>query len=403
MVFGAVSPIVISFLIIKTIEKYFGEKEELMKFIFGLSALIFIVFGILILIGNPISFISGKGFEGYLGNDIAVGENYAPSIYQWQWQKAMAWVRENTSEDAVFAHWWDYGYWLQSIGERSTIVDGGNAIVYWDYLMGRYVLTEPDEKTVLEFLYTHNGTHLLIDSTEIGKYTAFSSIGSNKNYDRFSWIPSLVMNPTQTQETKNETIYLYQGGSQLDEDIIWNVNGEDIILPKKGAYIGAILLKKDNKDNYLQPEGVYAYKDRFYNIPLKYLYIDGKLKKFNSGLEAGAFVFPSLSEATKGVNVNKIGAALYLSNRTVNSQLVRLYLFNEKSDYFKLVHNEENLLISNLKSQNVNLGDFVYYQGFQGPIRIWEINYPKDIKANPEFLKTDYPNLDLKLAKSGEY
>ena len=143
--------------------------------------------------------------------------------------------------------------------------------------------------------------------------------------------------------------------------------------------------------------------DRFYNIPLKYLYIDGKLKKFNSGLEAGAFVFPSLSEATKGVNVNKIGAALYLSNRTVNSQLVRLYLFNEKSDYFKLVHNEENLLISNLKSQNVNLGDFVYYQGFQGPIRIWEINYPKDIKANPEFLKTDYPNLDLKLAKSGEY
>jgi asparagine N-glycosylation enzyme membrane subunit Stt3 len=34
-----------------------------------------------------------------------------------QWQSAMAWVRNNTAENSVFSHWWDYGYWVQSLGE----------------------------------------------------------------------------------------------------------------------------------------------------------------------------------------------------------------------------------------------------------------------------------------------
>ena len=78
-------------------------------------------------------------------------------------------------------------------------------------------------------------------------------------------------------------------------------------------------------------------------------------------------------------------------------------MFDSKSNYFKLVHTEENLLINDLRSRGIKIGDFVYYQGFQGPIKIWEINYPKNIEKNPEFLKTDYPNLELKIAKAGEY
>ena len=36
----------------------------------------------------------------------------------------------------------------------------------------------------LEFLYTHDTSHFLIDSTDIGKYSAFSSIGSVGRRDR---------------------------------------------------------------------------------------------------------------------------------------------------------------------------------------------------------------------------
>jgi len=34
-------------------------------------------------------------------------------------------IKDNTNEDGIFAHWWDYGYWVQTLGKRATIADGG--------------------------------------------------------------------------------------------------------------------------------------------------------------------------------------------------------------------------------------------------------------------------------------
>ena len=89
----------------------------------------------------------------------------------------------------------------------------------------------------------------------------------------------------------------------------------------------------------------------------------------------------------------------YLSGRTVNSQLARLYLYNEGGN-FKLVHSEDDFVVTQVRamSKDEELGDFVYYRGLRGPIRIWKINYPADMKVNPEYLQTDYPNKALALA-----
>ncbi len=390
MVLGAVSPIAIGFLIVKPFQRYFKEKEETIKFFLGILILIILVASIFTL-------------WTYYKQDKAMAENFAPGTYQWQWQKAMAWVRENTQKNAVFAHWWDYGYWLQSIGERATILDGGNAIGYWNYFMGRYVLTGTDEQKALEFLYAHNGTHLLIDSTEIGKYAAFSSIGSDENYDRFSWITTFLLDEKQTRETNNGTIYIYGGGSGLDEDIIWKENEEEILLPKRKATIGAIILRKTSDGEILQPEGIFIYNGNQYKIPLRFMYLGGRLYNFNSGLEAGVFLLPRLEPSPDGrANINEIGAMLYLSKRIINSQLAKLYLFNQKSDYFKLVHVEDSLINEDLKRQGIDIGEFVYYQGIQGPIKIWEIKYPSNIKLDTNYLDTDYP-LELATVKPGEY
>ncbi len=391
LILGAVNPIVVGFLTVKTSEAYFSSKEESKKFLFGLIAIVVIVSLVFTL------YI-------YYNQDVGQARVYIPSDpYHIQWQQAMSWVRTNTPETAVFAHWWDYGYWLQSIGNRATVLDGGNAIVYWDYLMGRYVLTEPDELKRLEFLYTHNATHLLIDSTEIGKYTAFSSIGSDKDYDRFSWISTFRLDEKQTQETRNKTSFVYAGGTSVDEDIVWTQNTTDVFIPR-GSILGALLLNTQN-ETFLQPEGIFINnKNIQYRIPLRYVYHNGKLIDFKTGLEAGIFLYPSVSASSSGqAQVNDKGAALYLSRRTINSPVARLYLFDEKSNYFKLVHSEDDPIVAQLKQSGVNT-DFVEYQGFRGPIRIWEIKYPSNIKINEDYLKTDYPpELDVKRAKKGYY
>jgi len=114
------------------------------------------------------------------------------------------------------------------------------------------------------------------------------------------------------------------------------------------------------------------------------------------------FIYPKMNVVSDQVSINDMGALFYLSKRTINSNLANLYLFNKKSDYFKLVHTEDNLIIQNLRDQGLDIGDFLQYQGFQGPIKIWEINYPKNLEINPDFLNKEYP-LNIKMAKPGEY
>ena len=317
---------------------------------------------------------------------------YAPSIYTQQWQKAMAWVRENPPKNSVFGHWWDYGYWLQSIGERATVLDGGNAISYWNHMMGRYALTGANNSEALEFLYAHNTTHFLIDSTDIGKYTAFSSIGSDPGYDRRSWLPIFSKDERQIQETKNSTIYLYTGGTPLDDDILYENNGTQVFLPGGNAGLGAILVEEDSTGRLVnQPRGIFVYQGRQYTLPFRYAFSNGEFFDFNSGIESGVFLFHRIDQENGQIKIVKEGALIYLSKRTVKSQLARLYLYNEDNLNFRLVHSEDDFFVAQAKANFPEIGEFVYYSGLRGPIKIWEINYPKDIKSKDKYLQIDYP------------
>ena len=40
------------------------------------------------------------------------------------WLNAFAWIRNNTSPDAVIISWWDYGYWITVNTDRRTVADG---------------------------------------------------------------------------------------------------------------------------------------------------------------------------------------------------------------------------------------------------------------------------------------
>src|SRR3989344_1248113 len=190
MVLVPIAPIFVAYLITESGFKIFKTKESVKIFWICLFALLII--------------ISGQTAYNYYKAIKSEAYNYVPYYYTLQWQEAMSWVRDNTPLTSVFAHWWDYGYWVQSIGNRATVTDGGNAITWWNYLTGRFVLTGDNQNDALELLWNHNATHLLIDSSDIGKYGAFSQIGSDINYDRLSAGPvTLFSDAKQAQETKN--------------------------------------------------------------------------------------------------------------------------------------------------------------------------------------------------------
>lgn len=61
------------------------------------------------------------------------------------YREAYHWVRDNTPEDARIMAWWDYGYQITGIGNRTTIADGNT----WNHehiaLLGR-ILTAPEKE-----------------------------------------------------------------------------------------------------------------------------------------------------------------------------------------------------------------------------------------------------------------
>ena len=385
MVLGPIAPIFLSYLMVNGVYAFFKAKEEDNKIIYGIIMILLLIVGVFT-------------FWSFYGSIKVQAYSAVPYYYSHQWQYAMEWVRTNTSTESVFGHWWDYGYWVQSIGERATVLDGGNAISFWNYWMGRLVLTGDNQQDALDFLYAHNTTHLLIDSSDIEKYGAFSQIGSDADYDRRSWIGNYILDEKQTQESQNKTVYVYTGGTALDEDLIINQNGKEIFLPKERSAVGGILVPFAGGSNNIIEQPTIAIFDsggNRHDVLARYVYLNGKFLDFKTGINATVFIYPYISQSGGKMSQNNIGTAMFLSPRLMRGMLAQKYILNDpfnKWTNLKLVHSETDTIIAGLNSQGASLPEFVYYgggAGLLGPIKIWEIEYTGKETVQEKYLDRD--------------
>ncbi len=348
-------------------------KQDLLK----IGAYIFIV----LVLG---SFFIGSG--SFMTQTINQAKYTGPA-YNSQWQQGMDWVRGNTPENAVFAHWWDYGYWVQGGGRRATLSDGGNAVGGINHFIGRHVLTGHSDIEALEYMKARNATHLLIIKDEVGKYPAFSSIGADKNYDRYSWIPTFALDKNQIMETRNSTVYLYTGGTPVDHDIVYN--GQ--LFPANSAGIGGFFVKVQNMEvdgpngtkqtlqRFDVPEMALFYNGIQTRAPVNCIYINNQKILFNNpnAINACLRIIPTIEGQNQ---MTPIGALLYLSPEVAQTNVARYFLMNEESPYLKLVYTDEAQM------------PLALYNGMLiGPLKIWEVSYPDNMTIPPEYYGTTVP------------
>ncbi|MCA2003475.1 MAG: peptidylprolyl isomerase [Candidatus Nitrosotenuis sp.] len=86
------------------------------------------------------------------------GSNY--NIATSDWLEAMAWLKNNTPQDAVVASWWDYGYWITTLGERRSIADNATLIDWRIKQMAQILLGSPDESW--RMLQEMNADYILV-------------------------------------------------------------------------------------------------------------------------------------------------------------------------------------------------------------------------------------------------
>jgi hypothetical protein len=296
-----------------------------------------------------------------------------------QWESSMLWLRDNTPEGSVVSHWWDYGYWTQAVGERPSTEDGGKGGSYWIYTLARYGMVAFEEDGPLTYFKSHNVDYVLYSWEEIGKYHAFSYLSSHKGppgeYDRESTIGIFLL--AQEKEVRNGTLYAYQGGWTFDQDIVI----DNLVLPENRAGVGAILMTLDeNRTLNNAPEAIIVYNDKQYNEKINCVYINGEKQTFdtNSSLDACIVFVDRYPNQQQKIDQ---GGIIFLSNKVYPGLFARLYILNEEVEGFEQVYSD-NTPFAIFKSRVI------------GPIRIWKINYPEDVKVDQSFLEIPEDFLD---------
>jgi len=383
-----------SYFVIK-IKDYIKNSKEIVK-------VILIILFVLSLIGSCIVIKDSYNQINAQAKVLSPSANY-------QWQGAMSWVRDNTNPGGVFIHWWDYGYWVQYLGQRPTIADGGHGNAYWDHLIGRYLLTNMNPSTAMSFMKSQEVSYLLIDQSDFGKYPAYSKIGGDENYDRFSVLSVGVIDNKQTQEAKNTITRVYPFNGIVDEDIIYKKGDAEIFLagptyneigePSFNSFLGAMIITNTN-NSFEQPIGIFLYNNQQMRLPIRYLYLQGNVIDFGIGIDGVVYLFPKVEQVSTGqVRVDSIGAITYLSPKVSKSLFAQLYLLNNAFNSYptiSLAHAEDDYIVNNLKMQGYDVGDIVHFNGFHGPIKIFKVDYSNDIKIHEEFtsLSGEYAELD---------
>jgi len=164
-VFGAISVIILSSICISilTHELFNTAKQTKKKLIKPTRTITKISYVAIILIlfilpltmpadGNWISVSSGPPTILNGGTNFGIATD--------DWPKALEWLKNNTPEDSVIASWWDYGYWISTLGERKTLADNSTLDSLDIQNIAKTFISEPDR--AWEMLQEMDADYVLI-------------------------------------------------------------------------------------------------------------------------------------------------------------------------------------------------------------------------------------------------
>ena len=142
-VFGSISIIILASIGISIlISKILKVQQKPTKVITKVSFLVVIVILLMVPMVYPERLNWSNNNVGIPISILHSGSKYDISTNDWP--DAMQWVRENTPKDAVIAAWWDYGYWISTLGERKTLADNSTLIDWQIRKIASTLFSTPD-------------------------------------------------------------------------------------------------------------------------------------------------------------------------------------------------------------------------------------------------------------------
>jgi len=144
-VFASMSLIILSSIGLSVLIKEIAKNTERKKFKNLIIKFLFFA-GIIILLVIPISFPSNENWiSAAKAPPTILNGGTAYPVSTNDWLESMEWIKNNTPKDAVIASWWDYGYWISTLGERATIADNSTTHTFIIQNLAKMLMSSPEK------------------------------------------------------------------------------------------------------------------------------------------------------------------------------------------------------------------------------------------------------------------
>ena len=134
---------------------------------------------IIILFIIPVTMPEGNSWLGWADfpPSILNGGSSFTQFTSNDWKDAMTWLKENTPEDAIIASWWDYGYWITTLSERTTLADNATLNDWQIKKIAYTLITNPENSWhILSSSYTEDISEYLGDENVVAYKKGFNAI-----------------------------------------------------------------------------------------------------------------------------------------------------------------------------------------------------------------------------------
>ena len=287
-VFASISIIILASLGLSIITKDLFNNSRTRKPISKLMQIPYVA-GIIILLMIPLVYP--------IGSEVSSLTNAPPTILNGgtaytistnDWLDTLDWLKNNTPKDAVVASWWDYGYWISTMGERATLADNSTINTKAIQNIAKMLLGEPDlawnqlnQMQVDYVIIFVAGEKLALESSE-----SFYRLGGGGDESKKQWFMRIA--------GLDERKFLHSNGAS-GTDYFWNETLLGQMFPfSLLGYVNPNNLNDQSISYVPGMIGIYE-KDIKYpldgNGPLRLVYASSGYTEEKTGPMLGVFVY----------------------------------------------------------------------------------------------------------------
>lgn len=253
-----------------------------------------------------------------------------------QTNKALVWMKTHVPSNAVVAANWEHGNLLSAIAGVKTITDADHFLPHWITLYYRHVHCDHTTQEALEFLKTHNATHLMLTEIDLLRSGTYAFVGEYTNKEVRSFTPRVFQVATK----------------RLGE-------------PQRLTGLTRTPFASITFDN-ASPASLTARIRTGKLVKLPYVTFNETQQKRIVPQNADLSYGGTILYLDKYQHIKK---SYHLPPDCWNSLAARLYYKGELTDVFVPVYPTS--------------------EDAAAKVRVWEIHYPSDIKSNPKYLATE--------------